>query len=141
MERVLKECDAANERLRRNMALQVLHPSTAHPQQGHTFISHWRGHKVSLFNEKLKIWLDDADAMMGSRQKVMRAQDEKLRQLRNRLHAISRVYEEIEEEAIAQAINDDGADITEEQKMQQVRRQMRVNLEMAMARQERSAHC
>ena len=141
MERVLKECDAANERLRRNMALQVLHPSTAHPQQGHTFIRHWRGDKVSLFNEKMKIWLDDADAMMGSRQKVMRAQDEKLRQLRNRLHAISRVYEEIEEEAIAQAINDDGADITEEQKMQQVRRQMRVNLEMAMARQERSAHC
>ena len=78
---------------------------------------------------------------MSSRQKVMRAQDEKLRQLRNRLYAISQTYDEIDDEAIAQARNDDGTNITEEQKMQQVSRQMRVNLERAMARQERSVHC
>ena len=65
--------------------------------------------------------LDDADAMMNSRQTVMRAQDEKLRQLRNRLYAISRTYDEIEDDAIAQAKSDDSANITEEQKMQQMR--------------------
>ena len=141
MERVYKECNAADERLRRNMAMQVLHPSTAHPKQDHTFIKHWRGDKASLFNEKMKIWLDDADAMMSSRQKVVRAQDEKLRQLRNRLYAISRTYDEMEDEAVAKATDGDGTNITEETKIQLVTRQMGINLDKAVSRHERSVLC
>ena len=77
MERVFKECHAANERLRREMVLQVLHPSPTHPQQ---------------------------------------------------------------DEAIAQAKSDDNTNIAKEQSIQQVSGQW-INLEMAMARRERSTYC
>ena len=134
MERVYKECHAANERLRRNIALQVLHPSTAHPQQGHTFIRHWRGDKASLFNEKMRIWLEDADTMMSSRRRVMRAQDEKLRQLRNRLYAISRDYDDIEEEAYAKVPKGTNADATKDTMTQ-------INLEEVVSRPKRLVLC
>ena len=134
MERVYRECNAADERLRRNMALQVLHPSTAHPQQGHTFISHWRGDKASLFNEKMKIWLEDADTMMSSRQRIMRAQDEKFRGLCKRLSVISRDYNDIEEEAYANVSKETNADATKDTMTQ-------INLEEVVSRRNRLVLC
>ena len=71
------------------------------------FYKHGGDNKAVAFNEKMRKWLEDADAMMDSRQRIMRAQDEKIRQLRKRLTALCHSHEDIAARVSVEANSDD----------------------------------